>query len=608
MPGSPESRPAGSNERVAPSQAPADALAKAFELFRAPPRIPTADYIESAIVLPGDVSDQAGPMELFPYQRGICEAVDDPATPQITWQKCARIGATSIMIGIVANFVKNNPRNVLMFQPRLEDARDFCLLQLDSVFAASPSLRGLLAQNKKKHATIQSRVYPGGWFRCVNAVADNTKRRLVHVLILDECDSYPPSPEGNILTLAIDRTRTVRDRLIFQASTPTDVETSSIARAYAQSDMRIYEIECPGCGDYFEPKWEHVAWDKDSNGADLPDTAHLVCPHNGCIIQESSKAAAVKAGRWRATAPHVKGHAGFKCSALISTIEHAKWSQIVREYLEAKDDPASLRSWTNTLMGETFQGGAGEGLDEHTLMKRAEPFGLSNLPAEVRCLVAGADVQKYGCEVVVLGFSETENEIFVLSYDTIHGDPTKDKLWNDLDSFLRQRFASPIGGTLGIDSCAVDSGNWSEDVYKFTYPRWNRGIVSVKGKDTGPIIKKSPNVAGLFMIGDHASKTRLFELLEKPGRVRFSHDLEARYYEELTNEERHTLFKSGQYKHRWERIKGSDNEALDATRYAFAVKQITRVDMQQRSNELRGVAPPAKPMQPAYRFKIMGNR
>src|SRR5262249_54557311 len=161
---------------------------------------------------------------------------------------------------------------------------------------------------------------------------------------------YAPAPgEGDVVSLFIDRTRTARDRLVFMASTPTDAETSRIAREYETTDKRIYEIRCD-CGEFFEPAWKHLKWDKSEAGEHLPDTAHLVCPHNGCVIEESSKARMVEAGRWRATAPEVKGRAGFKCSALISTIEHARWPQIVREFLAAKSDPDLLRVWTNTLL------------------------------------------------------------------------------------------------------------------------------------------------------------------------------------------------------------------------------------------------------------------
>ncbi len=36
------------------------------------------------------------------------------------------------------------------------------------------------------------------------------------------------------------------------------------------------------------------------------------------VIEERHKPAMVESGRWRATAPHVEGHAGFRLNALVS--------------------------------------------------------------------------------------------------------------------------------------------------------------------------------------------------------------------------------------------------------------------------------------------------
>jgi phage terminase large subunit GpA-like protein len=417
--------------------------ARALARLAPPPAIETARWIAENVVLPADVSDTPGAMALFPYQVGIAEACDDPAIDRITWQKCARIGATTLMVGIAASFVKNQPSNIMVVQPTQDDARDFVVSTVEPIFSASPALTGLLVQDEKNRDTIQSRRFPGGWFKCVGAAPRNLRRHFVRVLMLDETDGYLPSPEGDPLKLAENRTRTARDRLIFQASTPTDAETSNIARAYADSDRRIYEIPCPHCADYFEPRFEHLKWDKDAEGNHMPETAHLVCPSCGSIIEESEKATLVSRGRWRATAPHVKGHAGFKCSALISTIEHARWSQIVREFLEAKKDPELLKVWTNTLLGDTWVDRAGEGVDENALAARAEPFGLEAMPTEARILSAGVDVQED--RLVLVSVAHSATQMFALAYEEIWGPPTSETVWRELDEKLRRRFAHPLG-------------------------------------------------------------------------------------------------------------------------------------------------------------------
>jgi len=413
------------------------------------------------------------------------------------------------------------------------------------------------------------------------------RRHTIRVLLMDEVDAYEPSAEGSAIQLAEKRTLSYPNRLIFQASTPTIAETSNILKSYAESDQRIFELPCPDCGEFNEPKWANIKWDSGK-----PETAYYLCPHCGSCIDEKHKPAMVDAGRWRATRPHVKGHAGFRCSALISTLTNAAWGVLAQEFLAAKDDPELLRVFVNTILGEAFTDRSGDGLDEHELAKRAEPIGLAAIPPDVRLLTAGVDVQAYGLEVVTLGHSATQ--MFVLAYETIHGPPTSDETWRDLDALLRRRFVHPLGGTLGYDAAAVDSGdgNVTDIVYQFTKPRFGRRVVSIKGYDgQRPLIEKS-NKPGLYLVGSDTGKTRVYGLLEHAKHIRFSHDLPPRFYEELASERRITFYKAGQPRKRWERIKGARAEALDALIYATAVRGIVSVDLNRRENELRELVKP----------------
>lgn len=571
-----------------------------------PPKIALGDWIEANVYLPADVSATPGRMRLFSYQRGICDAVDDPAISRISFVKPVRIGATALIVAIVGNYVQNDPCNLLALQPTLDDARDFVISTVEPTFTASPSLRGLMTREKAKNDTITNRRFPGGSFKCVAAASPrNLRRHTARVLLMDEVDAYEPNAEGSAIKLAENRTLSFANRLIVMASTPTTAETSNILKAYAESDQRIFELPCPHCGDFFEPRWEHVRWDKDAAGNHLPETAHIVCPACGSIIEESSKPAMVDAGRWRATAPHVKGHAGFRCSALISTLANACWAELVREFLAAKSDPELLRVWTNTLMAESFADRSGEGFDEHALARRAEPIGLQAIPEDVRLLTAGVDVQADRLCIVTLGHSATQ--MFALAYETIWGAPTAEQTWRELDDLLKRRFPHPLGGTLGYDAAAIDSGdgNVTDIVYSFTRPRFSgRRVVSIKGDAGNRALIERASKPWLWIVGVDGGKSRLFGLLEQPGHIRFSQDLPPRFYEELCSERRVTFYKSGQPRRRWERIKGMRAEALDAFVYAMAVRGLVGVNLTTRENELRALVKP-NAQQTVFRSKWM---
>lgn len=583
-----------------------DIRARAFARLAPPPKITLADWIEDNLLLPADVSATPGPMRLFSYQRGICDALDDASISRVSFVKPVRIGATALITAVVGAYVQNDPCPILAVQPTLDDARDFVVSTIEPTFKASPALAGLLSRTKAKSETILSRRFPGGSFKCVAAAPRMLRRHTVRVLLMDEVDAYEPNPEGSAIKLAEKRTVSYQNRKIFMASTPTDAETSNILKAYAESDQRIFELPCPGCAEFFEPKWAHVHWDKSADGEHMPDTAHMVCPSCGSIIEESSKPAMVEAGRWRATRPHVRGHAGFKTSALISTLANASWSEIVREFLEAKRDPDLLRVWTNTLLGEPFHDRSGDGFDEHELAQRAESFGLSSIPTDVRILTAGVDVQAYGLEVVTLGHSATQ--MFVLAYETIHTPPTSDECWRELDDLLKRRFPHPLGGRIGYDAAAVDSGdgNTSDIVYQYTRPRASRRIVAIKGHEGDRLLIERSSKPWLYIVGADSAKSRLYGLLERPGHVRFSAELPPRFYEELTSERRVTFYKAGQPRKRWERVKGARAEALDSFVYAMAVRQLVGLDLVRRENELREIVKPAvQSVQTVFRSKWM---
>jgi len=67
----------------------------------------------------------------------------------------------------------------------------------------------------------------------------------------------------------------------------------------------------------------------------------------------------VTAGRWRATRPDVRGHAGFRINALVSLLANASWAKLAAEFIAAKDDPAELQVFGNTGLA---QGWADRGL------------------------------------------------------------------------------------------------------------------------------------------------------------------------------------------------------------------------------------------------------
>jgi phage terminase large subunit GpA-like protein len=175
------------------------------------------------------------------------------------------------------------------------------------------------------------------------------------------------------------------------------------------------------------------------------------------LIAERHKAAMVAAGAWRATKPDFRGHAGFRLNALVSLLANASWGKLAAEFLAAREDPAELQTFVNTILAQGWAE-AGAEVDETALAARAEPFGLNDIPPEVLAITIGADVQDDRIEPTVVGWTRT-GDALVLAHFVIWGAFTDESTWAEFDELLRTKWKHPYGGMLKVDAAVVDAGD-----------------------------------------------------------------------------------------------------------------------------------------------------
>lgn len=418
---------------------PAEIARRARAALLPPPRLALSAWIERNIVLPPDVSALPGPVRLYPFQRDIADAMTDPAVERVTIVKPVRVGFTTLLSSALASFVANDPSPILALLPTEADARDYMVSDLEPIFEASAALAGLMSPDGDRN-TLLSRRFPGGSLKLVAAKAPrNLRRHTARVLLVDEADAMLPGAEGSPIALAEKRTLSFGDRKIIVGSTPTDAETSNVLRSYEASDRRVFEVPCPACGGLTEILWRHVEWPEGR-----PEEAAFRCPHCRELVPERHKAAMVVAGAWRANAPEVRGHAGFRLNALVSPLPNASWSKLAAEFLAAKADTDNLRVFVNTILAEGWRDGA-DTVDESALAGRVEPFGLNSIPPEVLAITMGVDVQDDRLELSYVGWTR-EDAALVLAHEVLWGSPQDDGTWSELDELLRSTWAHPHGG------------------------------------------------------------------------------------------------------------------------------------------------------------------
>jgi phage terminase large subunit GpA-like protein len=551
-----------------------------------PPKLDLDQWVEQNVVIPEAIAAHPGRMRLWPHQREIARSIGDSEVERVTVLKSARVGYTQLTVAALGHYAVNDPGPVLVVLPAEQDCRTLMTGTIEPVFRESPSLRSALSANVADRDTMLARQFPGGSLRLVSAKSPrNLRGHTARVLVLDEVDAFEVDVrgEGDPVELAIRRTATYGNRKIVMGSSPVAESTSRILRAYGKSDQRVYECPCPHCGDFHEIQWADIRWQPDQ-----PETAHWACPSCGGVVEDREKVAFIMAGRWRATAPEVTGHHGYRINALSSLLPNAAWPRLAAEFLEAKRSPETLQTFTNTVLGEAWRDGADE-LNEDDLRNRVEEFGLTVIPPDVLILTAGVDVQDDRLEWVIVGHGR--DEAFVLANGVVWGRYDHPTTWAELDDLLKGQWPHPNGGMLRVDAALVDSGDGEhqEAVYAFARARFHRRVAASKGMNgfSRPPLQRS-SVKGLpvFIVGSDSIKNRIFNSLAARTGIRFSCDLEARFFEELTSERRVVKYSRGQPTRAFERIPGKRAECLDATVYALAARSLVNMNLDRRAAEV----------------------
>ena len=578
--------------------------ANALRALTPPQRRPLDDWIESNVRLPQSISSIPGKVELWPYQREIAQAISDPGVERISILKPVRVGFSFLLTAAIGSYVANDPAPILLVLPTESDCRDFAVMELDPTFAASPAIAGLLSESADEEGrnTILARSFPGGSLRIVAAKSPRNLRRLtIKVLCLDEVDAYSVTAEGSPIDLAIKRTLTFSNRKIIMGSTPVNKTTSNIIRAYNESDMGVYVVQCPACLDSFQMLWRHIEWPEGK-----PEDAFCRCPSCKEPIAEKHKPQMIRNGRYRITRPEITKHRGFHLNSLVSTMPNMSWGNLAEEFLRAKKSPDTLQTFVNCSLAEGWDDSQDQ-LDESSIVGRAEDFNLSNLPRDVMAVTIGTDVQRDRLESTVLGHSR-ESATFALAHFVIWGAPDDDSTWRELDALYNSTWKHPDGGTLKVDAACVDAGDGltMDSVLAFTRHRFARRIIGVKGvAGDRPAIEISKSSKGfkLGIVGVDGIKARLLNNLAHGETIRFSNTLTPAWFEQLLSERRVVRYTRGVPVRAFERKAGIAAEALDSFVYAMAARAMLNLNFDHRVAELKQEPLPAMGMQPGVVYK-----
>jgi len=543
-------------------------------------------------MLSSKASAEPGPWrtDRTPYLKEIMDCMSaNNTTQKVVFMAGAQLGKTEAINNVVGYMIAHAPGPALFVQPTIEMAKRLSKQRLESLINETPCLAEKIAPARSRDSgnTMFSKEYPGGILLLTGAnSATGLRSAPCRWILLDEVDAFPSDVdgEGDPCALAERRASTFSRRKIILTSTPTIRDMSRIETEYLASDQRRFFVPCPHCEHKQWLQWKNLQW-RDGD----PKTAAYVCESCGAHIPEHFKSEMLRKGEWRATATSEDPRTvGFHLSSLYSPLGWKSWQEIVMEFLRSKNDAPLLKTFVNTILGETWEEEIGAKLGADGLAERAEFYPASEIPRGASVVTAGVDVQDNRVAVGIYAWGGGE-ECWLISHGEIYGDPAGSKLWEQIDDLVLRDYPVEGGGTTRVSAIGIDSGgHYTSEVYTYARSRRGDGVFALKGqsvRNKPPIGKPSKvdisykgkvlkNSAEVYPVGTDTIKATLFGRLKHnepgPGYIHFHAEAGHDYFKQLTAERQVVRYVKGFAIREWKKKAGDRNEALDCFVYSFA--------------------------------------
>ncbi len=569
-------------------------------------RLTVSQWADAHRMLTSKASSEAGAWRTSrtPYLRKIMDCLS-PWSPdrRVVFIKPTQVGGTEVGLNWIGYVVDYDPSSMLVVVPTLEVRKRWVRQRLDPMFTETPPLAAVFdARRRRDSANAEDmKDFPGGFLIVAGANSPASLASMpIKYVLCDEVDRFPweAGKEGDPLGLIEKRTTTFPRRKMLLVSSPTIQGASRIDDEYKNSDAEAYHVPCPHCGERQVLKWGNLVWQKDPHTRTVTHAAYA-CQHCGAEIEEHHKTEMLKEeghggrAKW---IPDNPGHPvrGFRINGLYAPLGlGSRWVELANEWLSVQDDPAKLKRFVNTVLGEAWEDRSHD-IKPNALAERGEPWKLREIPPGCLVLTCGIDVQGDRLAIQVLGFGP-ESIYLGIDWFELPGDPlvllTQAAAGaGPLVEYLARPFVNRAGREMRIEAVAIDTGgHHTHEVYLFARGRHARRLMAVKGSNTPnkPILVARPQAQDinwrgkvikggvmLWMVGTDTAKHALYarfthDTNAEPGSrtIRWSSELPADYFDQLTAE----VFDPE--KNRWVKRRGRRNEALDTAVYALAAAQ-----------------------------------
>jgi phage terminase large subunit GpA-like protein len=438
----------------------------------------------------------------------------------------SQMGKTGGLLNVIGRELDDSPAPILYVGPTKNNVSTVIEPQITAMLKSAPSLWSKTDHSRRAQRlakTVAGVSLRLAWAGSPTELAS----QFAKIVLIDEFDRMAPIPgEGDIMTLGEARNSNYAAGRAIGTSTPTEgnVEVerhpetgiehwkpadtkdvlSPIWRYFQEGTRFEWAVPCPHCSEYFIPRLRHLWWPKDEGGKNCSPRvakkeARLICPTNGCTIEDSHKAAMNAAGRYLAPGQRVvegavvgeppdSDTASFWISGLMSPWK--TFGDRAADYIRALNsgDQERLRVVINTGFGELYAF-RGDAPPAAAVRACAGPYVTGQLLANARVLTCGVDVQKKRLVYAVRAWGYSM-ESWLVDYGELWGETDHAAAWEQLGELLERPYGAEgekpglLIRRMGIDSGYRPGDKWRRpDNLIYDFCLRHRRAVPTKGRD-----------------------------------------------------------------------------------------------------------------------------
>ena len=594
-------------------------------LSRKAPQTPV-EWADENFYLSSESSYQEGRWETLPFQVAMLNAMGNDEIRTVNVRKSARVGYSKLLIAVAGYMVEHKRRNILFLVPSDTSSDGFMKSQIETMIRDVPAVRDLAPwygiKNHRDSTLDAKRFSHGKQLFCRGGKAAKNYRELsVDTVIYDELAAfdYDVEKEGSPTFLGDKRVEGSSFPKSIRGSTPkikgpVDEGGCQIEAAADESPHLFkFHIPCPHCGAEQDLKWGGkdcgfgIKWDPGK-----PQGAWYQCEVNACVIQQHEMQDQQVKGRWICERTSIWTRTGFdffdsddrdtptpdSVSFHIWTAysPFTTWGRIAAEFLLAKGAANTLKTFTNTTLGETWEEDQGEKVEWQLLFGRREVW--KGVPARAVALMGGVDTQGDRYEGRVWAFGAGE-ECWLIHRFILYGNPASDELKRQVSQELHRQFIRSDGQVMKVERWCWDSGgNYTDEVYGESRKHGVQWVIPIRGAPIyGKPIANMPRTRNkikkvfLTEVGTDNAKELIYARLKlpvdtsrsqaglpQPGVIHLPADddlCDEDELKQLTAETKILKIVGGRRVPRWDAAKRR-NEALDCLVYALAALRISQ--------------------------------